>query len=117
MKNFRMTYVLSIIVFMGVFAVSGLNSAEAVEAHHNTSGAEKGQAASAAQSPYTSTVGDRAPGMMGAMSDTGEQSPPEFMASAGGMMGMMGSGDMMGKGMMRMMMSHMMGGPGGMGNS
>ncbi len=92
------------VVFFLVFSVGGVQTGEAVEAHHKKApSSQQTDASPSGMMSKPSTGGG--PGTMGG---------PGMM----GGMGMMGDGDgpgMMGQGMMDMMMSHMMGGPGGMG--
>lgn len=89
------------VVFFLVFSVGGVQTGEAVEAHHKK-----------APSPQQT---DASPsGMMSKPSTGGGPGTMGMMDMMGGMGDESGHG-MMGKGMMDMMMSHMMGGPGGMG--
>ena len=89
-----MMNVLVAIAVLGVSGFMGVQSSMAVEEHHQPGATEKAPAST--ESP------GGGPGMMGMMAGPDD-------ASGQGIMGMMDQG------MMRMMMSHMMGGPGGMG--
>lgn len=90
-KSLMMNVLVAIAVFWA-FALVGVPTSMAVEEHHQPGAEEKAPASTESS----------ASGMMGMMSGPDD-------ASGHGMMGMMDQG------MMRMMMSHMMGGPGGMG--
>jgi hypothetical protein len=101
MKRTLLMNFLVLAVFLGASNFIGAQTTEALEEHHQPGATEKAPAST--ESPD--------PGMM----------PGPGAGSGPGMMGMMAGTDdengqgMMGQGMMRMMMSHMMGGPGGMG--
>jgi hypothetical protein len=86
------------------FGLLGVQTSMAVEEHHQPGATEKAPAST--ESPGSGKMPGPAsgsgPGMMGMMAGPDD-------ANGQGMMGMMDQG------MMRMMMSHMMGGPGGMG--
>ncbi len=104
------------VVVLGVIGLLGVQAAVAVEEHHNPPAAGDKKADSPQPSPAGMTAKPQAgsgPKMMGMMGGQG------MMGDRGMMSGMMGSdmmgGGMMGGGMMRVMMSHMMGGSGGMG--
>ncbi len=99
-----MMNVLVAIAVLGVSGFIGVQSSMAVEEHHQPGATEKEPAST--ESPGSGKMPGPAsgngPGMMGMMAGPDD-------ASGQGMMGMMDQR------MMRMMMSHMMGGPGGMG--
>jgi len=99
-----MMNVLVAIAVLGVSGLIGVQTSMAVEEHHQPGATEKAPAST--ESPGAGKMPGPASGsglgMMGMMAGPDD-------ASGQGMMGMMDQG------MMRMMMSHMMGGPGGMG--
>ncbi len=104
MKRALFTNLLAVTVVLLTFGLMDVRISRAVEEHHKPSDTEKPVAATESPSPgkMSGPASDSGPGMMGMMDGPDD-------ASGQGMM------DMMDQGMMRMMMSHMMGGPGGMG--
>jgi hypothetical protein len=103
----RKSLLMNVLVAIAVLAVSGfigVQSSMAVEEHHQSGAAEKMPTSmeSSGSGKMSSSASGDGPGMMGMMAGPDD-------AGGQGMMGMMDQG------MMRMMMSHMMGGPGGMG--
>jgi hypothetical protein len=103
----RKSLLMNVLVVTAVFwafGLLGVQTSMAVEEHHQPGATEKAPAST--ESPGSGKMPGPAsgsgPGMMGMMAGPDD-------ASGQGMMGMMDQG------MMRMMMSHMMGGPGGMG--
>lgn len=101
-KKSLMMNVLVVTAVFWAFGLLGVQSSMAVEEHHQPGAAEKAptsmESSGSGKMPDSASGGG--PGKMGMMGMIGQ--------------GMMGQG-MMDQGMMGMMMSHMMGGPGGMG--
>lgn len=97
------------IVFWVSLGILGIGTAEAVEGHHGQETQAPAQGGTDEKGPGTMRGSGGGPGAMGMMSGPGSDGSTGMMGSD-----MMGHG-MMGPGMMRMMMSHMMGAPGGMG--
>lgn len=114
MKRMKFSNVLLAVLFISICGLVFISPALAVEEHHpQQPGAQK----PVAEQPNT-TGPQQGPAMMGGSGMPGGPGQGMMGSGASGGMGMMGGGSgggMMGPGMMRMMMSHMMGGPGGMG--
>ena len=103
----KRTLLMKLVVVAGIFLASnliGVQNGEAAEEHHEPGVTEKAPASteSPGSGKMPGTASGSGTGMMGMMGGPDD-------ANGQGMMGMMDQG------IMRMMMSHMMGGPGGMG--
>ena len=105
-KKSLMINVLIVTVIFLAFGLIGVQTSVAVEAHHQSDTTQNGTASTQSHSSGMmsgpAASGSDGSGMMDMMAGPDDE-------NGQGMMGMMD------KGMMRMMMSHMMGGPGGMG--
>jgi Spy/CpxP family protein refolding chaperone len=99
MKRTSTILILVAMVVAVPFGIQALGAGEAAEGHHDGGTKAQTPASDEAASPGMMLGSGAGPGMMGMMDGPGDES----------------ESGMMGPGMMRIMMSHMMGGPAGMG--